>query len=63
MNCINCQKVYTDWDKNYLDEAGMPKYYTETKTKEYIERLPLCGPYCSLEYWEKKKCESKKISN
>jgi hypothetical protein len=54
MNCINCQKVYTEWDRSYLDDTGMPKYYTEIKGKGFIERLPLCGPYCSLEYWKKK---------
>jgi hypothetical protein len=63
MNCINCKKPFAEWDKSYIDNTvGMPKYFTEIKSKEHIERLALCGPYCSLEYWEKKQCELKKIS-
>jgi len=55
MICIECSKPYTEWDRSYMDDVGMPKYYTETKTREYTERFPLCGPYCSLLYSEKLK--------
>jgi len=54
MICTECQKPIDLWDRAYLDDAGIPKYYTETKGTGFIERLPLCGPYCSLEYWKKK---------
>lgn len=51
--CIHCTKPITEWEFSYLDEVGMPKYYIETKTKQHVERYPLCGPQCSLEYQEK----------
>lgn len=54
MICGECQKDISLWDKSYLDESGTPKYYHETKTKEYFERLPLCGPECSLILYQKK---------
>ena len=54
MICIECNKNISEWDRSYLDEHGIPKYYTETKAKNYIERLPLCSPHCSLIYMQKK---------
>jgi hypothetical protein len=53
MICIECNKPISKWDISYLDESGNPKYYTETKAKNYIERLPLCGPECSLIRFQK----------
>ena len=58
MICTECQKPIYLWDKSYLDESGSPKYYSETKGKGFIERLPLCGPECSLEYWKKQNNEN-----
>ena len=53
MICIECSQHISVWDKSYLDDNGTPKYYTETKTKDYIDRFPLCGPYCSLKHFQK----------
>lgn len=55
MYCVVCLKHVSEWDPAYLGEAEMPKYYTETKGPGFIDRQPLCGPYCSLEYHNKQK--------
>jgi hypothetical protein len=51
MNCNICMKNLLNFDIEYVDEYGSPKYHTA----EDIDRKIFCGPECSLQYYQQQK--------
>ena len=55
--CIQCSKLSTDADflvdkDPQSPEYGQPIYFIDPRFYPVDLRLPLCGPYCSLAWYQ-----------